>query len=33
MHREIIKGEWVNELVFAILDREWKERLRRSDDS
>jgi RimJ/RimL family protein N-acetyltransferase len=30
MHSEFIKGEWVDELVFAILDQEWKARLRKT---
>jgi RimJ/RimL family protein N-acetyltransferase len=25
-HSEIVKGEWADELVFAILDHEWKAR-------
>jgi RimJ/RimL family protein N-acetyltransferase len=29
MHSEFIKGQWVDELVFAILDQEWKARLRK----
>lgn len=24
---EFVKGEWVDELVFAVLDREWRARL------
>jgi RimJ/RimL family protein N-acetyltransferase len=24
VHREFIKGEWTDELVFAILDQEWE---------
>ena len=30
MHSEFIKGEWVDELVFAILDQEWQARLRKT---
>lgn len=26
MHSEFIKGEWTDELVFAILDQEWRAR-------
>jgi RimJ/RimL family protein N-acetyltransferase len=26
MQNQFSKGEWVDELVFAILDREWKAR-------
>jgi RimJ/RimL family protein N-acetyltransferase len=26
MHSEFIKGEWAGELVFAILDQEWRAR-------
>jgi RimJ/RimL family protein N-acetyltransferase len=29
VHNETIKGEWGEELVYAILDHEW--RARRSD--
>jgi RimJ/RimL family protein N-acetyltransferase len=25
-HTEMVKGEWADELVYAILDREWKQR-------
>jgi RimJ/RimL family protein N-acetyltransferase len=25
-HTELVKGEWADELVYAILDREWKQR-------
>ena len=34
LHRHIgqdglfLKGEWVDELVFAILDQEWRARIR-----
>jgi RimJ/RimL family protein N-acetyltransferase len=28
-HSLFLKGEWVDELVFAILDQEWKARLRK----
>jgi RimJ/RimL family protein N-acetyltransferase len=27
-HTEMIKGEWADELVFAMLDHEWRERQR-----
>ncbi|HEY2304339.1 MAG TPA: GNAT family protein [Streptosporangiaceae bacterium] len=30
IHRELIKGEWTDELVFAILDQEWKARFSRT---
>jgi len=26
VHGEIVKGEWADELVFAILDHEWMAR-------
>jgi len=26
VHSEIVKGEWADELVFAILDHEWTAR-------
>jgi RimJ/RimL family protein N-acetyltransferase len=26
MHNQIVKGEWTDELIFAILDQEWKAR-------
>jgi RimJ/RimL family protein N-acetyltransferase len=25
VHSQIVKGEWTDELIFAILDQEWKE--------
>lgn len=30
-HGEIVKGEWADELVYAILDREWNARRSGSD--
>lgn len=30
-HCEIVKGEWADELVYAILDHEWKARRLRGD--
>jgi RimJ/RimL family protein N-acetyltransferase len=26
VHNQIVKGEWTDELIFAILDQEWKAR-------
>jgi len=26
IHKEIVKGQWADELVYAILDHEWKAR-------
>jgi RimJ/RimL family protein N-acetyltransferase len=26
VHSEMIKGQWADELVYAILDREWRAR-------
>jgi RimJ/RimL family protein N-acetyltransferase len=26
LHNEFLKGEWVDEFVFAILDDEWRDR-------
>jgi RimJ/RimL family protein N-acetyltransferase len=31
VHNEIFKGEWADELVFAILDTEWRARRSRTD--
>jgi RimJ/RimL family protein N-acetyltransferase len=25
-HTEMVKGEWADELIYAMLDHEWKER-------
>jgi RimJ/RimL family protein N-acetyltransferase len=27
MQNQFMKGEWVDELVFAILDQEWRARV------
>jgi RimJ/RimL family protein N-acetyltransferase len=27
VENELVKGEWQSELVYAILDREWREAL------
>jgi RimJ/RimL family protein N-acetyltransferase len=26
VHREMIRGQWADELVYAILDQEWRAR-------
>ena len=30
-HTEMVKGEWADELIYAMLDHEWKERRRERD--
>ena len=30
IHYQYVKGEWTDELIFAIIDREWKARFSRT---
>ena len=27
-HKEIVKGQWADELAYAVLEHEWRARLR-----
>jgi RimJ/RimL family protein N-acetyltransferase len=32
VHNQIVRGRWADELVYAILDREWRRRAGRDDE-